>query len=274
MKKCKHCGSEDNFDYSTVCMNCGEPLPEAKKKKVNEEKREKQKMDEESKKILKIVLGILPVLCVGYIAFSSLEDSAQFLIIFGALLIIFAMYFLVKMAVTGNFFGITLLFLVEWAVVGCVPPIAFEEMPVPIERIWGLNSFLIVLIPTIFILILCHFYSAGLMGSKFHRAIQLAKSNGDLVCGECGSRNITVYKKGYNWNKGFWYRMFDIKGGHYLAGMDSRNAMCKCRDCGNDWDSGREFLVSGGFHLSGEKVTEKDYPYEIDNKPIKKCWFG
>lgn len=270
MKKYKHCGSEDNFDYNTVCINCGEPLPESKTKRVKTEKREKQKTDEESKKILKVVLGILPVLCIGSIAFTSLKGSTQFAIIICGLLIIFAMSLLVKMASTGNFFGIALLFLVEWTVVGFAPPIVFKEMPVPIERIWGLNSFLIVLIPTIFILILCHLYSAGLMGSKFHRAIRLAKNNGDLVCGECGSRNITVYKKGYDWNKGFWYRMFDVKGGHYLAGMDSRNAMCRCRDCGNDWDSGREFLLGEGFHLSGEKVTEKDYPYEIDNKPIKK----
>lgn len=55
------------------------------------------------------------------------------------------------------------------------------------------------------------------------------------ICPRCGGHNIKIYRNGYEWNKGFWYRLFDVKGGHYAAGMKSNRARCRCLNCGNDW---------------------------------------
>lgn len=54
-------------------------------------------------------------------------------------------------------------------------------------------------------------------------------------CPRCNSKDIVIYRKGYDWNKGFWYRMFNIKGGSYLAGMESNRAECCCNKCGKKW---------------------------------------
>lgn len=63
------------------------------------------------------------------------------------------------------------------------------------------------------------------------------------VCPKCGSHNIKIYRKGYNYNKGFWLRMFDIKGGGYIAGMDSNNTCCRCMNCGNDWETDYDYRL-------------------------------
>lgn len=56
-------------------------------------------------------------------------------------------------------------------------------------------------------------------------------------CPRCKSNNLKVYRKGYDWNRGFWYRMFNIKGGHYLAGAENNRAVCHCKDCGKTWET-------------------------------------
>ena len=62
------------------------------------------------------------------------------------------------------------------------------------------------------------------------------------VCPRCGSHSIAFGRKGYNWKKGFWYRIFDIKGGHYLAGVDSRRVTAHCQSCGHSWVTDEEWL--------------------------------
>ena len=58
------------------------------------------------------------------------------------------------------------------------------------------------------------------------------------ICPRCGSHNIRVYRKGYDFNEAFWGEMFEVKGTRYTAGMDANNAMCKCNHCGYRWNSG------------------------------------
>ncbi len=62
------------------------------------------------------------------------------------------------------------------------------------------------------------------------------------ICPLCGSHSISLGRKGYNWNRGFWYRMFNIKGGHYLAGMDSRQVTAHCNNCGHRWKTDKEWI--------------------------------
>ena len=62
------------------------------------------------------------------------------------------------------------------------------------------------------------------------------------ICPVCGSHSVSLGRKGYDWNKGFWYRMFRIKGGYYLAGMDSRRVTAHCQNCGHSWETNEEWL--------------------------------
>lgn len=62
------------------------------------------------------------------------------------------------------------------------------------------------------------------------------------ICPSCGSHSVSLGRKGYDWNKGFWYRIFDIKGGHYLAGMDSRRVIAHCNSCGHKWETDKEWI--------------------------------
>lgn len=62
-------------------------------------------------------------------------------------------------------------------------------------------------------------------------------------CPKCGSHNIKIYREGYDYNKGFWLRMFDVKGGGYVAGMNSNRARCHCMDCGQDWATNYDYRL-------------------------------
>ena len=62
------------------------------------------------------------------------------------------------------------------------------------------------------------------------------------ICPQCGSHNIALGRKGYNWKEGYRNSVLDIKGGFYLAGMDSRRVTAHCRNCGHSWLTNREWL--------------------------------
>lgn len=62
------------------------------------------------------------------------------------------------------------------------------------------------------------------------------------ICPVCGSHSIALGRKGYDWKKGFWYRIFNFKGGHYLAGIDSRRVTAHCQNCGHSWLTNEEWI--------------------------------
>ena len=62
------------------------------------------------------------------------------------------------------------------------------------------------------------------------------------ICPVCGSHSIALGRKGYDWEKGFWYRIFNFKGGHYLAGIDSRRVTAHCQNCGHSWLTNEEWM--------------------------------
>lgn len=87
------------------------------------------------------------------------------------------------------------------------------------------------------------FFSIWYFKSDKEKLIELEFSNDQTaICPHCGSHSITLGSKGYDWNKGFWYRMFNIKGGHYLAGMNSRQVIGNCNDCGHKWKTNKEWI--------------------------------
>lgn len=70
---------------------------------------------------------------------------------------------------------------------------------------------------------------------------QQFKKDKTSICPRCGSHSIKIYRKGYNWNEAFWGRMFNLKGSHYIAGMESNDAICRCLNCGSEWNSGYDY---------------------------------
>lgn len=65
------------------------------------------------------------------------------------------------------------------------------------------------------------------------------------ICPNCGSHNIKIYREGYNYTKGFWLRTFGVKGGGYVAGMNSNRARCRCMNCGDDWATNYDYRFIG-----------------------------
>lgn len=161
--------------------------------------------------------------------------------------------------------------IILWIICYFAPSLLSWELPEWMP--WGFNSFLIAFLVIGAVFVLAAYVSEGQIGSAKYRAIQKAHSeNPTSVCPQCGSRNITVYRKGYDYNKGFWYSMFKVRGGMYLAGMDRNKAMCACRDCNHRWETDREILVGGGRHQTGEAVTENDAPPSVNRKKHLKIW--
>ncbi len=62
-------------------------------------------------------------------------------------------------------------------------------------------------------------------------------------CNRCGSTNIKVYRKGYNYHTGFWGAIFGVRGSGYAGGFDANKACCRCMDCGNDWETDYDYRL-------------------------------
>ena len=63
------------------------------------------------------------------------------------------------------------------------------------------------------------------------------------ICPLCGSHDIKIYREGYDYTKGFWLRTFGVKGGGYVAGINSNRARCRCMSCGNDWVTNYDYRL-------------------------------
>jgi transposase-like protein len=72
---------------------------------------------------------------------------------------------------------------------------------------------------------------------------EIAKKNILDVCPRCHSKNIKIYRNGYDYKEGFWLRVLDVKGGGYVAGMDSNKVRCRCLDCGKDWGTDYDYRL-------------------------------
>ena len=63
------------------------------------------------------------------------------------------------------------------------------------------------------------------------------------ICPKCGSRNIKLYRKGYDYKVGFWGAIFGVKGAGYAGGFDSNKTCCRCMDCGKDWETDYDYRL-------------------------------
>lgn len=62
-------------------------------------------------------------------------------------------------------------------------------------------------------------------------------------CPKCGSHNIKLYRKGYNYKIGFWGAIFGVRGAGYAGGFDANNTCCRCMDCGKDWETDYDYRL-------------------------------
>ena len=63
------------------------------------------------------------------------------------------------------------------------------------------------------------------------------------VCPQCGSHNIKLYRKGYNYKVGFWGAIFGVRGAGYAGGFDANNTCCRCMNCGKDWETDYDYRL-------------------------------
>ena len=57
------------------------------------------------------------------------------------------------------------------------------------------------------------------------------------ICPRCGSEDIQIYPKGYDYKLGFWGALVGSKTVPFLAGVGSNTACCRCRSCGKKWET-------------------------------------
>ena len=70
---------------------------------------------------------------------------------------------------------------------------------------------------------------------------KISNVNNIEYCPRCKSENIKIYREGYDYEKGFWMRMANVKGGGYAAGFNRNRARCHCMNCGKDWKTNYDY---------------------------------
>lgn len=70
---------------------------------------------------------------------------------------------------------------------------------------------------------------------------KISKEENIEYCPRCKSENIKIYREGYDYEKGFWMRMANVKGGGYAAGFNRNRARCHCMNCGKDWKTNYDY---------------------------------
>lgn len=66
---------------------------------------------------------------------------------------------------------------------------------------------------------------------------EIAKKYVTTVCPKCHSKNIKIYRKGYDYRTGFLGNLLGVPGAGYVGGFKSNKACCHCMDCGKDWET-------------------------------------
>jgi predicted permease len=63
------------------------------------------------------------------------------------------------------------------------------------------------------------------------------------ICPKCGSHDIKLYRKGYNYKVGFLGAIFGVRGAGYAGGFDANHTCCRCMNCGNDWETDYDYRL-------------------------------
>jgi hypothetical protein len=85
---------------------------------------------------------------------------------------------------------------------------------------------------------------ARILWKKIKKAVGYVSDKENIEkCNRCGSHNIKIYRKGYDYKVGFWGAIFGVKGAGYAGGFDANNACCRCMDCGKDWETDYDYRL-------------------------------
>ena len=85
----------------------------------------------------------------------------------------------------------------------------------------------------------------NLMGERIKKQIITDQFMVDRtsICPSCGSHNVKIYRKGYNYKVGFWGAIFGVRGAGYAGGFNANNTCCRCMDCGKDWETNYDYRL-------------------------------
>lgn len=211
--KCKHCGKEydDSFSY---CPYCAEPKPKIVQKiTVNEA------VEKKNKTIWLTGFGV-------FIISTAIMIAANY----GLAFLVETVWYLFSPSDGPTVVDAER----SWKLA--------EEIH---EKVWGGNNELILILSAVGIGILVGliYVIAWKLKSNYRKMIDVQfEADQKSICPHCGSHSIALGRKGYDWKKGFWYRMFNIKGGHYIAGMESRRVIAHCQNCGHSWETNDEWI--------------------------------
>jgi hypothetical protein len=85
---------------------------------------------------------------------------------------------------------------------------------------------------------------AAILWRIFKKALGYVPNKDNIEkCNRCGSQNIKLYRKGYDYKVGFWGALFGVKGAGYAGGFDANHTCCRCMDCGNDWETDYDYRL-------------------------------
>ena len=85
---------------------------------------------------------------------------------------------------------------------------------------------------------------ARVLWEKFKKGLGYVPDKDNIEkCNRCGSTNIKLYRKGYNYKVGFWGAIFGIRGAGYAGGFDANKTCCRCMDCGKDWETDYDYRL-------------------------------
>lgn len=102
-----------------------------------------------------------------------------------------------------------------------------------------ITTFLILFIPGL-IIDICYIVSKY-KDSRTRIINEQFNDNPMSICPKCGSHSIKIYREGYDYNKGLWYSLLNVKGAWYLGGEHSNRARCHCMNCNNDWPTNIDY---------------------------------
>lgn len=72
---------------------------------------------------------------------------------------------------------------------------------------------------------------------------RVAQKRNITKCPHCGSHDIKIYRKGYDYKVGFWGAIFGVRGAGYAGGFDANKACCRCMNCGHDWETDYDYRL-------------------------------
>ena len=90
--------------------------------------------------------------------------------------------------------------------------------------------------------ILLHFRKTTPEEDKADRIWSQFYKDQTSICTRCGSHDIALGRKGYDWNYAWWGALFKSRTARYTAGMDSRRVTAHCRRCGHFWVTDQQWL--------------------------------